>query len=379
MLGFTLPGLALSGASAALLQGGFIGTVASFPPMYMQSVLSGMALAGLLVSASSAVSCTLASESEEAAAFNFSAGFVTLVACIGAYFALHRLPFARHYLNAASAKAANGVAGAAAGGSGSDCGLDGATTDASLLPSRAADVSGDGGDVEECTNGSEKDPLLDDGLKRSLLARPRGSTAESIDMRTIMYKVRWHFATVVITFVATLSVFPGVIALIVSASNAARPPLSHPPAGRIFGDCFPPLLFTIFNATDLAGRLAGGAWASKPPKAKTVATLVTARLLIVPLLCVCNVVSGNPDVDRIGDGNGWRLPVIFGSDASCYLLVAMLGFSNGLPASIVMMHVPGELEESEREAGGALMAWGIVVGVAAGSAISLLLSASLSY
>lgn len=382
MLGFTLPGLALSGASAALLQGGFIGMIASFPPVYMQSVLSGMALAGLLVSASSVASCAFASGSDDAAIFNFSSGFVTLLACIAAYFVLYKLPFARyHLLTASTAKTSGaddygGVGGGSVGAGAVDEYEECAAADLE------SSVEDEARGVDEHISSLGEEAAAD--MKLSLLSRPRPrrsstSLSSSVDVRIILYKVRWHFASIVLTFVASLSVFPGIIALIVSTSNESRPPLPHPPSGRIFGDCFSPLLFTVFNAMDLAGRLAGGAWATRPPKAKKVTALVAARLVVVPLLCLCNVVSGNPDVNRIGDGNGWRLPVIFRSDVSCFLLVGILGFTNGLPASVVMMHVPTELDESEREAGGALMAWAIVVGVACGSTISLLLSASLSY
>ena len=64
---------------------------------------------------------------------------------------------------------------------------------------------------------------------------------------------------------------------------------------------------------------------------------------------MCNIVSRNPFTRQIE--NGWALPVIFKSDYSTFGLVSVLGFTNGLPASIIMMHAPGELSIDDIEIG----------------------------
>ena len=443
MLSFVLPGLALSGVCSAMLQGGAIALVAVFPAVYMQAVLSGMALAGLLVSASSFVACLLArtddggggSGGQEAAAsaaaaaaaaaqesidsaayMNFVAGLSILALCCVLFVVLQMLPFARHYLRKAhlvSSGAENEGSRQQLLGQPGHSSEEHAVEGARWGADEAVEWKGntrqyhasagldDGagtahGDVESAAN--EELPLLQD-LKQSLLHRRgskdasvssldasvasaesdkgRGGSGTVADVLHILYKIRYHFSSVVLTFVTTLSVFPGVIALIVSEKNTARPPASLPPAGPMYGDCFVPLLFVLFNATDLIGRLSGGLWSAKPPSMRRVLRMVCSRAVLVPLVCMCNVVSRNP-VKNGTDGNGWGLPVLFHDDISCFVLVVLVGLTNGLPVSVAMMHAPAELKEDEIETGGALMAWAIVLGVASGSSLSLLLSASLS-
>ena len=406
MLTLVLPGLAVSGVCTAMLQGGVIALVAAFPAVYMQAVLSGMALAGLLVSASSFVACLLArtddagpaaggraaaQESIDSAAFmNFVAGLSILALCCVLFVAMQLLPFAKHHLRRVHQAPAGGTHAHAQrrqqqhqraepederrrllgdeDDAGAACCYYGDA--AGAAPGKAA------GDLERGAH--EELPLLG-RLKGSPHDAGAGagcgadSTAQAL---RILYKVRFHFASVVLTFVATLSVFPGVIALIVSEKNTARPPASLPPAGPLYGDCFVPLLFVLFNATDLLGRLAGGLWSAEPPNMRGVLRMVCSRAVLVPLVCMCNVVSRNPV--KKTEGNGWGLPVLFHDDLSCFVLVVLVGLTNGLPVSVAMMHAPAELEEEEIETGGALMAWAIVLGVASGSTLSLLLSASLS-
>ena len=55
----------------------------------------------------------------------------------------------------------------------------------------------------------------------------------------------------------TLSIFPGIMASIVSVHNLTGDD-PHPRAGRLYGDLFTPFLFLLFNLFDLAGRLLSG-------------------------------------------------------------------------------------------------------------------------
>lgn len=375
MLAFTLPCLSISGIATALLQGGSIAMVAAFPALYMQAVMSGMALAGLLVSVSSFLACFFSTSlnKDVSADFNFICGFVLLSLCCLSFCLLPYIPFARFFLNSKENEFRD----------------EDDTAEVTLLCAE----NGESRSNDHQRRSQESLPLLDE-LKQSLIRKgsqnlepgrssvDEGNTFRKLKLavsRTlgILSKIKWHFAGIVVTFAITLSVFPGIIALVVSHVNTARPPMASPPAGRFFGDCFVPFLFVLFNTFDLLGRLAGGFWTKKRPNARLIFVLVCLRAALVPLICMCNIVSRNPFTRQIE--NGWALPVIFKSDYSTFGLVSMLGFTNGLPASIIMMHAPGELSIDDIEIGGGLMAWAIVLGVSSGSSLSLLFSGTLSY
>ena len=142
----------------------------------------------------------------------------------------------------------------------------------------------------------------------------------------------WPYACAVcFIYIVTLSIFPGYLAEDVHSV--------------MLGDWYPLLLITVFNSTDLVGKLLQ----SRSPKG-VILTCVYARILFYPLFALA--VFGPP---------------ILRTEAPVVGLTSLLGLSNGWLTTQLMMAAPRSVGPDQAEAAGTVMVLFLVLGLALGS------------
>lgn len=178
-----------------------------------------------------------------------------------------------------------------------------------------------------------------------------------VGLPALFRKLHWLAGAVFLCFAATMF-FPVFTSKILSTRGPS------PSRGRLFSpEVFIPLAFFSWNLGDLCGRLAttaaAGPWAGAGAARRRPAVLFAvgvARLGFLPLYMLCNI-----------RGRGALVP----SDAFYLLLVQFpYGLTNGWLASNSMMGAGEWVGEQEREAAGGFMGLCLVAGLAAGSLLS---------
>lgn len=173
-----------------------------------------------------------------------------------------------------------------------------------------------------------------------------------VSLPALFRKLHWLAGAIFMCFVATMF-FP----VFTSKIFSVREP--GPQRPRLFApEVFIPLAFFFWNLGDLVGRVSTmGAWAASARRRPVVLFAVgIARLAFLPLYMLCNI-----------RGGGAVIP----SDVF-YLLIVQFpyGLTNGWLASNSMMGAGEWVEGQEREAAGGFMGLCLVAGLAAGSLLS---------
>eukprot|EP00038_Savillea_parva_P003348 m.124289 g.124289 ORF g.124289 m.124289 type:complete len:500 (-) comp11150_c6_seq2:881-2380(-) len=191
----------------------------------------------------------------------------------------------------------------------------------------------------------------------------RRESAPPLTAWEIVVKIAPMSCSVFAVFAVTLAVFPSVAVTIVS---------QH--AGTRYGDrLFVPIYcFVVFNVTDLLGRTLAGRvkWPSESEPFKMKWPTI-GRLAFIPLFLMCNVHTGLPSADHDVD----IVPRVFTSDAVPYILMALLGLSNGYWATLCMMYGPVMVEPKDGERAGSIMLLFLVLGLGFGSFLAFVLLA----
>jgi len=188
-----------------------------------------------------------------------------------------------------------------------------------------------------------------------LVLMPNGARTRAI-VRTVLPSA----VSALGVFLVTLSVFPGITASIGTQQTTIDP--------RITGDLFTPIIFILFNLGDTAGRMFAGVWPKKVPSDWLMSCITALRVLFIPVFLLCAV-------DTAGGGEGGVLPVVFKHPIYPVIFTALLSFSNGHVASIVMMHAPQRVAPPLRDEAGGLMALFLTSGLCLGSYSALALRA----
>ncbi|XP_038878940.1 equilibrative nucleotide transporter 8 [Benincasa hispida] len=150
----------------------------------------------------------------------------------------------------------------------------------------------------------------------------------------VVGKIRWPAFGIFITYVVTLSIFPGFIAEDLES--------------KLLQDWYPILLITIYNIADLVGKSLTAIYILKNIKKAT--WFCITRLLFYPLFMACI------------HGPRWlktELPVI--------VLTFLLGLSNGYLTSVIMISTPKLLPASEAELSAIVMVVFLGIGLVGGS------------
>ncbi|SPO20191.1 related to Inhibitor-sensitive equilibrative nucleoside transporter 1 [Ustilago trichophora] len=210
------------------------------------------------------------------------------------------------------------------------------------------------------------------------------ATRESLlRISLVQSKVKWDCAAVAFVFVVTLSIFPALTSSVQSVytgsskSESSSVDLTSP-------QLFVPFHFFLFNLSDLLGRtLPSLVPAALIRKARALFSLSLLRSLFVPLFMACNVVSTSQRTGPISRINadapdGWLAGLMQSSDAPFFGLMLLLGFSNGLVSTCIMISGPSRSKlvnskgASEGPLAATLLSFWLCVGLAIGSGLSFL-------
>ena len=199
-----------------------------------------------------------------------------------------------------------------------------------------------------------------------------------------LYRALFYPATAIFVTFAVTMLFPIFTAEILSTSPAASPstPAILRPAAFI------PLSFLVWNTGDLLGRLVPLVpQLSLAESPKTLLLLSVLRVLHIPLYYLCNIqhataqptgvaLAAAPLVTRMLSAVSSTTPGVRGD--LFYLLVVQLpfGLTNGYVGSCAMMGATGPryVEEHQRESAGSFMGLALVFGLTVGSLMSFLVA-----
>lgn len=374
----TLAAVAISGVVDALIQGSLFGMAAELPSMYTQALTAGTSASGLVTSSLRIATKLLLPATETglrwSAYLYFAISALVLFVCGWAYQYLNTLPIVKSNQARGTAFAAlptdaapllepgseDGRSGSGASlaeqsrgkseAGGSDSGTPTAERDSDSvgLVSRRADS----GEIMEqelldaqaavANNAGRStgflgrflgrffylDALTVEGKAMSVATVPPGQQLEVLS-------IVWPYATsLTLVYIVTLSIFPGFISELKDAS---------------LGTWYPILLMAAFNLCDFVGKMTPVLFVIENDSVLFAAVL--GRFLFYPLYSAC---LGTPTTPLAAS-------VLLPS------LTALLGFSNGLLTSLLMMAAPAVVSEEQAEATGTIMVLFLVIGLALGS------------
>ncbi|PWY98765.1 hypothetical protein BCV70DRAFT_201562 [Testicularia cyperi] len=223
------------------------------------------------------------------------------------------------------------------------------------------------------------------------------STRESLlRLALVQDKVKWDCFAIAFVFIVTLSLFPALTSSVQSVyTDASRHRTGNGALDLTSPQLFVPFHFLFFNASDLLGRtLPSLSPRAMIRKARALVSLSLARVVFVPLLMACNVVSTSQRTGPITNlpsapgqsggapqdsgGFGWLASILQSSDAPFFALMLLLGLSNGLTSTCIMIAGPTRSKlinskgASEGPLAATLLSFWLCVGLAIGSGLSFL-------
>ncbi|ETN60744.1 equilibrative nucleoside transporter [Anopheles darlingi] len=153
-------------------------------------------------------------------------------------------------------------------------------------------------------------------------------------------------------FVTTLSIYPAVTVLVGSQNH-----------GRPWNDVYflPVVNYLLFNTGDYLGRVFAGLFEWPSNNALLIGLLTIARIAFVPAMLLCNITQHH------------NFPVLIHSDYIFTVLMAAFALSNGYLANVALIGAPRSVEPYEKEMASSMMAAFLGIGLACGSAISLMI------
>ncbi|KAI9480974.1 MAG: nucleoside transporter-domain-containing protein [Benjaminiella poitrasii] len=316
--------IVLTGITTSFFQNSVFSEASQLPPMYMQAVLSGQGIAGVIVAVSSILSALAgntnnipneSSISRSAFLYFLSAFIITMTALIGRILVV-RLSFYRSQMRT------------------------NATT------SEETEELLDGASNEEYSTIDEEAP---------------------VSILSVVRKTSSLIFTVGYIFIITLMLFPSITALIKSIhrpnNDAGTAPSSN---GRFFDDdIFVAFHFLLFNVGDWVGRIMPVSKYFIIARTKYLVALSALRTVFIPLFLFCNVIVSEPR----------KLPVLIHSDLVYLILVWIFAVTNGWICSLAMMAAP-QLKSikrgKERAMVGSVTSFSLVLGLAMGGSLSFI-------
>lgn len=193
--------------------------------------------------------------------------------------------------------------------------------------------------------GPYTDPELTSDLPKS----------ESIPLTVLARKLFYRALAVFLTFAITM-VFPVFTQEIMS---------TNPSSGALFHkDAFIPFAFLIWNAGDLVGRLLPlSPRISLAARPRMLLLLSILRIVFIPLYMLCNI--ANP-AEASSEALSARMPDAF----YLAVVQFPFGLTNGYLGSCCMMGAGDQVEDEEKEAAGGFMGLSLVGGLTGGSLCS---------
>ncbi|XP_061645952.1 equilibrative nucleoside transporter 3 isoform X1 [Phyllopteryx taeniolatus] len=174
-------------------------------------------------------------------------------------------------------------------------------------------------------------------------------------LRPILKKTWVLGLSVFCVFCVTIMVFPAVLSGMQSVNKDSGSPWTN--------TYFVPLAgFLLYNVADFCGRQST-AWLQVPgPTSRLLPALVVCRSVLVPLIIFCNYQPR----DHLHT-------VLFTHDVYPIVFNCLLGFSNGYLGTLPMIYGPKIVPRELAEATGVVMSFFLTLGLAGGSALSLII------
>lgn len=317
--GLTMITVVLMNIASAILSGGLFGLVGQFPSEYITAVVSGQSLGGIFAALTEIIALTLGASPQYSAFVYFIIGTVVMLISIQAYSVQSRTVFFKYF-----------------------------TRDRTADRETAA-IEEDRRRLVEEENEEEEDNDDDGGT----ISERRLESKEPNFQRVFL--LIWKYGLIEFCiFVVTISIYPAVTVLITSTGKGN---------GHLWNDVYfvTVVNYLVFNSGDYLGRILAGLleWPTNRPNLLLFAALL--RGLWIPLFMLCNAQPRG------------SLPVLIDSDILYILLMVVFSISNGYLANLSLICAPKQVREVEREMASSMMAAFLGVGLAFGSALSLIL------
>ncbi|XP_029464805.1 equilibrative nucleoside transporter 3 [Rhinatrema bivittatum] len=308
----TMVSVAIVSGASNIFTSSVFGLTGSFPMKHSQAFISGQAMGGTISALALMIDLSAAAEvTDSALAYFLTADFFTVV-CIILYLILPKLEYARYYMQSAEERAHLPTS----------------------LPSDSLEEEGA-------------------GSQNSLKVSPDNHSIPPL--RPILKKNGVLGFCVFYIFFISIIIFPAISSSIESVSKAS---------GDVWSNKYfiPLTSFLLYNFADWCGRQIT-AWIQIPgPNSKMLPSLVLLRTLFIPLFIFCNY-QPRTHSDK----------VLFLSDAYPIVFISLLGLSNGYLGSLSMMYGPKVVPRELAEAAGVMMSFFLSLGLALGSAFSVLI------
>lgn len=317
--GLTMITVVLMNIASAILSGGLFGLVGQFPSEYITAVVSGQSLGGIFAALTEIIALTLGASPQYSAFVYFIIGTVVMLISIQAYSVQSRTVFFKYF-----------------------------TRDRTADRETAA-MEEDRRRLVEEENEEEEDEDDNGGT----ISERRLESKEPNFQRVFL--LIWKYGLIEFCiFVVTISIYPAVTVLITSTGKGN---------GHLWNDVYfvTVVNYLVFNSGDYMGRILAGLleWPTNRPNLLLFAALL--RGLWIPLFMLCNAQPRG------------SLPVLIDSDILYILLMVVFSISNGYLANLSLICAPKQVREMEREMASSMMAAFLGVGLAFGSALSLIL------
>ncbi|NWS62012.1 S29A3 protein, partial [Chunga burmeisteri] len=302
----------ISSASTVFTSSVF-GLSSHFPMKNLQALISGQAMGGTISAIASLIDLAAAANVTDSALAYFLTADIFIVICIMAYLLLPRLEYSRYYMS-----------------------------DQNESPSQATVLP----------NGSMEDEAeLGDTANTSFAPKNTGIPP----LRPILQKTALlGFCVFYVSFI-TIIIFPSLSSNVESVSKAS---------GSLWSTkYFVPLTsFLLYNFADWCGRQIT-AWIQVPgPKSKLLPVLVLLRTIFLPLFILSNY-----------QPRTHIRTVVFNRDIYPVVFTVLLGLSNGYLGTLVIIYGPKIVPKELAEATGVVMTFYVTLGLAVGSACSVLI------
>ncbi|UZJ54850.1 hypothetical protein CBS101457_004170 [Exobasidium rhododendri] len=196
------------------------------------------------------------------------------------------------------------------------------------------------------------------GIKRylSLQSQQQISRIASTQKRVLMASF-----SIAYIFTVTLAIFPALTARVQSTNNSLSTIV------------FVALHFFVFNIGDLIGRIMPSLSSRffLLRNTKTITTLCLLRTAFIPLVAYCNVSSSSSPSSPPSTSGLFNDPIFF-------MLMALLGISNGLLATSIFVVGPRQdnlTDANDQSLAVGLLSWWLTFGLATGSLFSFIVAA----
>ncbi|XP_064001133.1 equilibrative nucleoside transporter 3 isoform X2 [Pogoniulus pusillus] len=298
-------------SASTIFTSSIFGLSSCFPMKNLQALISGQAMGGTISAMASVIDLAASADVTDSALAYFLTADIFIVICIMVYLLLPRLDYSRYYLSRQESPPL-----------------------ATVPPDSSA---GDEAEAEGTRDAS-------------FLSRNAGVPP----LRPILQKTALLGFCLFYIFFVSIIIFPSLSSNIESVSQSSGSPW----ATKYF---VPLTSFLLYNFADWCGRQIT-AWIQVPgPKSKLLPALVLLRTIFLPLFILSNY---QPRAHiRI---------VVFNQDVYPVVFTVLLGLSNGYLGTLVMIYGPKIVPKELAEAAGVVMTIYLMLGLAVGSACSVL-------